>query len=139
MVKIAEQIAGKDGRESHGFRFIQLPYNLAMPEAYALPNQACSGKAFSTLDAAKSLGVTVMASASILQGKLAAGIPQNIVESMGNPATEALASIQFVRSTPGVNTALIGMSRARHVEENLALVNIEPAGMEIIQGLFEQS
>jgi aryl-alcohol dehydrogenase-like predicted oxidoreductase len=139
MVKIAEQIAGKDSTEGHGFKFIQLPYNLAMPEAYVLPNQACSGKALSILDVARSLGVTVMVSASILQGKLAGGIPQNIVESMGNPATEALASIQFARSTPGVNTALIGMSRSRHVEENMALANIEPVDMETIQRLFEQN
>src|SRR4030095_10922797 len=35
MVEIAKDVAG----EQHGFRFIQLPYNLAMPEALTLANQ----------------------------------------------------------------------------------------------------
>jgi aryl-alcohol dehydrogenase-like predicted oxidoreductase len=33
--------------------------------------------------------------------------------------TEAQRSIQFVRSTLGVTTALVGMSNPSHVEENL--------------------
>ena len=46
-VNIADQIAGKD----HGFKFIQLPLNLAMPEAHLLKNQAVSGE---SLHAARS-------------------------------------------------------------------------------------
>lgn len=132
MVSIAKQVAGDD----HGFKFIQLPYNLAMSEAYALPNQACNGQALSTIDAANDLGVTVMASASILQGKLAGGLPQNIVETMGNPATEAAASIQFVRSAPGLTTALVGMGSVGHVEENLALAAVPPVPETAYQALF---
>lgn len=132
MVSIAKQVAG----EGHGFKFIQLPYNLAMPEAFVLSNQAYSGKALSTMDAANELGVTVMASASILQGKLAGGLPQNIVEAMGSPATEAAAGIQFVRSAPGLTTALIGMGRVGHVEENLALADVKPVSRENYLNLF---
>ena len=47
--------------QSHGFRFIQLPFNLAMPEALTLANQAVDGQQVSTLEAAASLGVTVIA------------------------------------------------------------------------------
>jgi len=32
---------------------------------------------------------------------------------------EPRAAIQFVTSVPGITTALIGMSRVEHVEENL--------------------
>ena len=39
---IARQIGG----ENHGFRFIQLPFNLAMPEAYLLQNQAVERTGF---------------------------------------------------------------------------------------------
>lgn len=42
MVSVAKQIGG----DEHGFKFIQLPYNLAMPEAYLLRNQAVGGKVF---------------------------------------------------------------------------------------------
>ncbi len=132
MVSIAKQVGG----EGHGFKFIQLPYNLAMPEAYLLPNQASGGQAVSAIRAAGAMDVTVMVSASILQGKLAGGLPPNIVEAMGEPASEALASIQFVRSTPGVAAALVGMSKVEHVEENLSLANIAPVSLEAFQALF---
>ena len=87
MVELAREVGG----EQHGFRFIQLPFNVAMPEAATV------------VDEAERLGITVITSASLLQGR----IP---------PET----AIEFVRSTPGITTALIGMSRVEHVEENLA-------------------
>jgi aryl-alcohol dehydrogenase-like predicted oxidoreductase len=132
MVNIARQIGG----DAHGFRFVQLPFNLAMPEAYLFQNQAVAGKAFSTIGAANELGVSVMCSASILQGKLARNLPPHLNEILGNLKTDALNAIQFVRSTPGVTTALIGMSKAAHVEENLGLAKIEPVSAENFQQLF---
>lgn len=134
MVNIARQVGG----DGHGFRFVQLPYNLAMPEAYLLKNQAVSGKVYSPLEAADRLGVSVMCSASILQGKLAHSIPFHIRESLGNPTTDAMTGIQFVRSTPGVTTALVGMSRAAHIEENMSLAKISPASEEQFSELFVQ-
>ena len=83
-------IAREAGGDAHGFRFIQLPFNLAMPEGIPV------------IEEAQGLGVTVVASASLLQGRIR---PQE--------------AIQFVRSTPGITTALIGMSQVEHVEENL--------------------
>ena len=50
-----------------------------------------------------------MISGSIMQGKLSANLPPNIREKLGNLASDAQTSIQFVRSTPNVTTALIGM------------------------------
>ena len=84
------EMAREAGGEQHGFHFIQLPFNVRMPEAT------------SVIDEAQRLGVTVVTSASLLQGRIP---PQKAIE--------------FVRSTPGVTTALIGMSRVEHVEENL--------------------
>ena len=85
------ELAREAGGEQHGFHFIQLPFNVAMPEAADVANEA------------ERLGVTVIASASLLQGRIP---PQTAIE--------------FVRSIPGITTALIGMSRVEHVEENLA-------------------
>jgi aryl-alcohol dehydrogenase-like predicted oxidoreductase len=132
MVQTARQIGGDD----HGFKFIQLPFNLAMPEAYLFRNQAVSGKVFAPVEAANELGVSVMCSASILQGKLAHSVPLHIREILGNPTTDAMTSIQFVRSTPGVTTALVGMSSAAHVEENMKLAEIAPAAEEQFAELF---
>jgi aryl-alcohol dehydrogenase-like predicted oxidoreductase len=120
MVEIAREVSG----ENHGFRFIQLPLNLAMPEAIPVA------------DAAEQLGVTVVASASMLQARLSRGLPDQIRGPLGSLATDAHTAIQFVRSTPGITTALVGMSRVEHVEENLALVQVEPASLEKFAQLF---
>jgi aryl-alcohol dehydrogenase-like predicted oxidoreductase len=132
MVNIARQIGG----DKHGFRFIQLPFNLAMPEALLLPNQQFNGQVFATLEAAQNLNVSVVCSASILQGKLAGGLPANVRETLGSLDTDALASLQFTRSTPSVATALVGMSRTKHVEENMRLAKIEPVSTETYRQLF---
>jgi aryl-alcohol dehydrogenase-like predicted oxidoreductase len=133
------KIAGEVGGESHGFRFIQLPFNLAMPEALILPNQKLDEDEPVTLfAAAAALGITVVSSASILQGRVAQGLPESIREPLGSLATDALTAIQFVRSTPGITTALIGMSSVKHVEENLQLTQISPAHHNDYARLFSE-
>jgi aryl-alcohol dehydrogenase-like predicted oxidoreductase len=134
MIEIAKEVAG----DEHGFRFIQLPFNLAMLEAFAFLNQPLHGDMVSTLDAAKDLGVTAIASASLLQGKVARGLPPAMLEGLGSLSTETQAAIQFVRSTPNITTALIGMSNKAHVEENLELAKVEPLSTENFLNLFEQ-
>src|SRR5215813_2033609 len=134
MVEIARQVGG----ESHHFRFIQLPFNLGMQEAYSLENQQVSGRWMSVLEAASALEITVVSSASILQGRVARGLPDELTEALGSLATDALTAIQFVRSTPGITTALVGMSRTEHVKENLQLVRIEPLHPEDFLRIFEE-
>jgi aryl-alcohol dehydrogenase-like predicted oxidoreductase len=124
------EAAHEVGGENHGFRFIQLPFNLAMPEALSLANETIEGDQMVVLEAAAGLGVTVVASASMLQGRVARGLPDEVREPMGSLATDAQTAIQFVRSAPGVTTALVGMSSVEHVEENLALTEVEPVGTE---------
>ena len=120
MVELTRRAGGDD----HGFRFIQLPFNLAMPEAIAVAHDASQ------------LGVTVIASASILQARLARGLPEQIRTTLGPLRTDAQTALQFVRSAPGITTALVGMSRVEHVEENLELVAIEPVDPSILAQLF---
>ena len=134
MVALAREVGG----ESHGFRFIQLPFNLALPEAFTLRNQAVDDRAMTVLDAARELGVTVMSSASIFQGRVAQGLPPDLRESLGSLPTDAQTAIQFVRSAPGIATALVGMSTPQHVEENLQLVEVEPLRPEEFMELFSE-
>jgi aryl-alcohol dehydrogenase-like predicted oxidoreductase len=107
-----------------------------MTEALSLRNQTVNGEPASTLEAAAAFGITVIASASILQGRVARGLPDEIREPLGALESNAQTAIQFVRSTPGVSTALIGMSRAEHVEENLSLVTVAPTTEENYAKLF---
>jgi aryl-alcohol dehydrogenase-like predicted oxidoreductase len=135
MVGLAREVGGSE----HGFRFIQLPFNLAMPEALTVANQTLDGARVSVLEAARALGITVVASASILQGKVAHGLSEEIREPLGSLATDAQTAIQFVRSTPGITTALVGMAAREHVEENLQLVRVAPALPEDYQRLFAET
>jgi aryl-alcohol dehydrogenase-like predicted oxidoreductase len=134
MTEVARDLAG----ETHHFRFIQLPVNLAMPEALFFQNQNLGEKYVSAAEAASALGITVIASGSILQGQVARGLPEAIRASLGSLATDAQTGIQFVRSAPGITTALIGMSRVTHVQENLQLVEIEPVREEDLMSIFQQ-
>jgi aryl-alcohol dehydrogenase-like predicted oxidoreductase len=134
MVETAREVSGKD----HHFGFIQLPFNLAMPEALFFQNQKLGEEYVSVLEAARALGVTVMASASILQGQVARGLPEAIREPLGSLATDAQTGIQFVRSAPGITTALVGMSSVAHVEENLQLARIPLAQPDDLLRVFDQ-
>ena len=66
LLELAKDVAGK----GHHFHIIQLPYNLAMTEAFGLQNQKGSKKASSTLQAAAAGDLTVLTSASLLQGRV---------------------------------------------------------------------
>ncbi|MFN2531504.1 MAG: aldo/keto reductase [Pyrinomonadaceae bacterium] len=134
MIELAQKTGGND----HGFRFIQLPFNLAMAEALTMVNQSVSGKDMTLIEAATELGVAVMASASMLHGRVAQRLPDDLRQALGNLATDAQSAIQFVRSIPGLTTALVGMSQPQHVEENMQLATVEPLTKEEFERLFLQ-
>jgi aryl-alcohol dehydrogenase-like predicted oxidoreductase len=132
-------LAIKVGGPNHHFKVIQLPLNLGMTEALELNNQQLDGKAFPILGAAQSLGVAVMCSASVLQGQLTRNLPSIISETFEGLETDGQRAIQFVRSTPGVTTALVGMKNVEHVRENLQAATIKPATWEQYSKLFQTS
>lgn len=127
MVDIARAVAGED----HHFRAIQLPYNLKMPEAFSAETQNVGQDTVSPLRAASEYGLATFASASLMQAQLASDLPPRIAEAFDGLATDAQRAIQYVRSTPDLDVALVGMSSVAHVEENLALATIPPAPSSI--------
>jgi len=133
LVEIARDVGG----DGHRFGVVQLPYNLAMPEAYSFANQSVDGEWVSLLDAARELGISVFCSASLMQSRLAGPAPAEISTALGF-ADGAKSALQFVRSTPGVASALVGMKRVAHVRENLALARVEPGTPESIESLFQE-
>ncbi len=116
--------ARRAGGDAHHFRAIQLPHSLAMPEAFVAPSQLEDGGAIPLLAAAARRGMLVSSSASIYQSHLARGLPAFLAEKLPGLATDAQRAIQFARSTPGLTTALVGMKREEHVEENLATARV---------------
>ena len=131
IVQIAQEIAG--GR--HHFRFVQLPFNLGMTEALTLGNQSLRGHHRTIMEAASELDISLIASASLLQGQVAKNLPEFVAEALGL-ANDAERALQFVRSSPGITTALVGMSRVEHVKANARLVSVPPATVDEFTKLF---
>jgi aryl-alcohol dehydrogenase-like predicted oxidoreductase len=132
LVGVAREVAGAD----HRFEVIQLPYNLAMPEAFTRANQKVDGSFVPLLEAARRLGVYVMASASVYQGHLTKNLPPVVAEFLPGFASDGQRALQFVRSTPGIGTALVGMKSMAHVEQNAALAQRPPTPWSEFQRLF---
>ena len=132
-----EELARQAGGAHHHLRFLQLPFNLAMPEAYGLANQRFGKEKFSLLSAASKLGIAVVGSATLYQGNLMKGLPEIVGRILGLK-TDAQNAIQFSRSAPGLAAALIGMGRKPHVEENLKPALIPPTPQAEWKKLFTQ-
>lgn len=116
LVALAREVGGPD----HHFRVIQLPINLAMPEALRGATQPVDGdRVVPLLQAAADLGMSVVASATLMQSQLTRGLPAALADAFPALRTDAQRAIAFVRSLPGVSTALVGMKSAAHVTENL--------------------
>jgi len=115
--RLVTEVAGPD----HHLRVIQLPVNPAMSEAATLRNQPVKNSILTVLSAAADLGFTVVASAALGQGQM----PQRTQDALQAvfPALGSTGqrSLQFVRSLPGVVSALFGSTDVAHVRENLAV------------------
>jgi len=131
VVAAAQDVGGAD----HHFQVIQLPYNLGMTEAFTRANQRLKDRVVPLLEAARELGIAVMASASLHQGQLTR-LPEMMAQYIPGLTTDAQRALQFVRSTPGITTALTGMKTSAHVDENAAIATISPMAWEQFQRLF---
>jgi len=123
------------GGQDHHFRWIQLPLNLAMPEAFLAPTQEIDGTAMTPLAAAQASGLLVQTSASIMQARILRQLPDGFAEALGL-RTPAQAALQFTRSCPGVTTALCGMGQATHVAENVAVLAVPKLDPLALGSLF---
>ena len=122
-VKSAESVGGKD----HGFRFIQLPYNLAYSEALLLRNQSVrSEENLTILQAAEKLNIGIFTSIPLFQGRLL----RSQIPDYGGISDPIAKLVQIIRSSPSVIAPLIGQKKAEHVEENLKTANMPPLSEE---------
>ncbi|MBK9794982.1 MAG: aldo/keto reductase [Holophagaceae bacterium] len=134
LARLLQAAAAAGGREHH-FRWIQLPLNLAMPEAFLAPTQVLGGEAMTPLAAAQASGLSVQTSASIMQARILRQLPEGFAEALGL-RTPAQAALQFTRSCPGVTTALCGMGQAAHVAENVAVMAVPKLDALALESLF---
>ena len=115
-VKMAEKIGG----ENHGFRFIQLPFNMYYDQALLGKNQLLGTENVSILEAAVKLEIGVFTSVPFMQGRLLA--PGAMPDF--NELKPSLRALQFIRSSPGVLAPLVGQKSPNHLSENLEIMKI---------------
>lgn len=128
----AEEVAGED----HHFAAVQLPNNLAMAQAVVFRSQPRGGERVPALSAAASLGLAAFGSASLLQGRLAGDLPDELEEAFPTVPAGARRALQFSRSSPGMTAALVGVSTPDHAREDFALAGIPPADPARVVALF---
>ncbi len=121
----AARQASRDAAAGHHLRIVQCPFNPAMTEAFTRFSQATGhGNVASTLQAAHQLRVYVMASHVLGKGRFAEEDP--LAAALPGLAGPAQRALQFARSTPGIGTALAGVSTAAHLDDLLAVAAAAP-------------
>ncbi|MFY9716888.1 MAG: aldo/keto reductase [Thermoplasmata archaeon] len=119
-LETAARLARKVGGEEHGFRFVQFPFNVAMPEAATLANQPAGKGVEPLFSAAGKLGIACFTSIPLMQGRLARSGPKR------SGLSSAQTALQFARSAPGSLAALVGQKDPVHLSENLELAVRRP-------------
>ncbi|WP_433623045.1 aldo/keto reductase [Halomicrococcus sp. NG-SE-24] len=118
------------------FRAVQLPFNVHMADAFTVESQEGPEGDQSALWFAHEAGLNVFTSASIGQGELAKGLPEDVAERLAGD-TSAQRAINFARSAPGVTSSLVGASDVEHVRENVGAGRFEPMGANAFDAVFE--
>ncbi len=136
----AARLVHQDVLAKHSFRLVQLPFNLAMPEGYTRFSQATGhGNVASTIQAAFQLKVYVMASHALAKGRLAASGEDLLRDALPQFDNAAQRALQFSRSTPGVGTALAGISTPAHLDDLLAVARIAPMAQADYLKLYQRA
>ena len=122
VIDAARDVAG----DRHHLGVVQVPINLAMPEAVRTPTQPIPSRGgemrtVSALQAAHAYGLAVVASSPLMEGQLATGLPAVVREQFRGCQTDAQCAVSFVRGLPGVSTTLVGTRTAAHLNENLRI------------------
>lgn len=138
VVRRARRASDRAGTEHTHFRAVQLPFNVHMADAYTVEAHEGPDGPQSVLEFAREAGIDVFTSASILQGDLARdGAIPGAVDAKLSGETPAQRAINFVRSAPGVTSALVGSKTPEHVAENVAAGTFEPMGANAFDAVFE--
>jgi aryl-alcohol dehydrogenase-like predicted oxidoreductase len=113
--RLVTEVAGP----GHHLRVIQLPVNTGMVEALTFRNQPVRNSILTAVSAARDLGFEVVASAALGQGHFPPKVVEALAETFPDLRTDRQRSLQFVRSLPGLSSALFGSTEAAHVREDL--------------------
>lgn len=131
IAQLAREIAG----DGHHFGAIQLPFNLAMPQALTRKTQRLGGEELTVFEAARRLRLAVFTSASLHEGRLLSRkLPEAFAKALPGATMQAARMLQFLRSTPGLTSVLVGMKQAAHVEANAEVLRLPRSSSAELEG-----
>ena len=134
------EVALDVGQSDHHLRALQIPYGLAMGEGAVAESQlGPDGHGRALLESLRGTGTAVFASAPLYGGQLLGRVPRFVREAFPEASTDATAALQFVRSTPSITSAIVGMREAAHVEENFRLARVPRADPALPARLFARA
>lgn len=125
------------GAEKHSFKAIQLPLNLAMPEAALVGTQRIGASTMPAIDAAKTLELDVAVSVPLFQARLCHGLPDFILERFPKDMSQAHCALAFVMAFASVDAAMVGMKDSEHVKHNLELLKREPLSGDELRSVIQ--
>ncbi len=115
-LEVAREVGGAD----HGLRYLQFPFNLAMPEAAVRACQSVNGEPKTVFACARHYQLGCFTSVPLVQGQLAQRGPAL------DGLTRSQTALQFARSAPGTIAALVGQKQPAHLAENLKVAEVPP-------------
>ena len=128
------EMARSVGGENHGFKFIQLPFNMYYDQALLGKTQTFGSHTVSALDAASRLNLGVFTSVPFMQGRLLQpGVIPEFVDMK-----PSMRAIQFIRSSPGILAPLVGQKSSEHVAENMEIMKVPPIPEDEFLGIVKK-
>jgi aryl-alcohol dehydrogenase-like predicted oxidoreductase len=136
--KAAREVHGDGAR--HALKLVEMPFNQAMTEGFTRFSHATGkGNIASTVQAARQLGVYLVASHTLGKGLLATQSADAVRLAMAGLANDAQRALQFNRSTPGIGTSLVGISSAEHLADLLAVARTAPLAKDAYVKLYDRA
>ena len=136
IISRARAAAKTVGNTATHLRAIQVPFNVFMADAFTVKSQEGPEGDQSVLWYAHEAGLNVFTSASLAQGQVLEGLPDDVEEKLDGD-TLAQQGLNFARSAPGVTSALAGTTSPEHIRENIAAGTFEPLGADAFDAVFE--
>lgn len=127
------------GEKADRFLCVQMPLSITMPEAIQRPTQWMGEATVPAVAAARILGLAVVGSGSIGQGKVPT-MNESLVKWLGEDfPDDNQRALQFSRSASGLTTALVGMKQPDHVAANLEVQSRAPLSRAVFELMFRKT
>jgi aryl-alcohol dehydrogenase-like predicted oxidoreductase len=101
----------------HDFSFIQIPFNFLQTQGLFFKNQSYENEKFSLIRLAKRLGISIISSAPLGQGRLLKYKFPVKVKNIFSGMSASQTNLSFVLSTPGITCTLVGTTSLEHFKE----------------------